>query len=113
MTDNVYKEILKPLNQCNLTGLETAIYSERFNDKRITIYKDNYGQYRITLKDITNNQTLSGILFDKTKTIRFKYTLPAFCGNGYTKQLFAYIEYKVKRKFYHSQNLTLAGEKSI
>lgn len=114
MTDKVYKEILKPLNRCNLTGIESVIKSERFNNLKIIITKDNYNQTRAVLIDVSNNSRIvSAILFDQFRIVRFKYTEPDYRGNNYTKQLFAFTELTVKRKFYHSDNLTEAGEKSI
>ena len=113
MTNKVYTEILKPMNQCLITGMETIVSSERLGDFRITIYKDHYSQWRVTLKDINKDMIVSSILFDQFKTVKYKYTLPDYRGNNYTKQLFAFMEYKTKRKFKHSDNLTVAGKASI
>lgn len=110
MTDFVYIETLKPMNESVLTGLETLVCSDRLaNNMRVNIYKDNYNQYRITVKNVTTDDIMSGILFDNKRIIRFKYTKPAYRGNKYTKQLFAYIEYKLKKRFFQSDNMTVAG----
>ena len=113
MTDTVYKAIIMPVNQCSQMGIEYVLKSERIGDYRVTITKDTFGQYRAILKHIKNDIIVSAILFDQFKTIAFKYTLPEYRGNGFTKQLFVYIQSIVKRKFYHSDNLTESGKASI
>lgn len=113
MTDYVYKAILSEVNQCSLMGIEYILKSETFNGMRVIVTKDTFGQYRALLKHIESKRIVSAILFDQFKTVHFKYTLPDHRGNNYTKQLFAYTELVVKRKFRHSDNLTEAGEKSI
>lgn len=94
-------------------GVEQVVKSQVIGEHRVTITKDNFRQYRATLKHMNSRTVVSGILFDQFRTVRFKYTLPASRGNDYTKQLFAYTQMVVKRKFYHSENLTVAGQAAI
>lgn len=113
MTDYVYKEILKPFNQCNLMGLETIVKREVIKPYVITVSKDNFKQYRITLKDIETKQIVSSVLYDQFRIAKFKYTLPEYRGNQFTRQLHSYIQRIVNRKFFVSDNLTVAGLAAI
>jgi len=112
MTDAVYDALIQPFNQCGLMGIETVIKSEITGPYRITLTKDTFRQYRATVKDLLNDCIISAILFDKSKTIRFKYTVPDSRGMQLTRQLFVYTEMVTKRKFYHSYNLTIGGKAS-
>lgn len=114
MTDQVYKEIIKPLNQCSLTGIEKVIKTERFGNLKVTITKDNFNQHRAVLIDVSQNSLIvCSILFDQFNTVRFKYTIPSERSQGYSKQLFAIACSLAKRKFRHSDNLTVAGAASL
>lgn len=113
MTDQVYSAVIAEHNQCRLMGVERVIKSEVIGEHRVTITKDNFGQYRTTLKHLNSRIIVSGILFDQFRTVRFKYTVPTLRGNNYTKQLFAYTQMIVKRKFRHSDSMTEAGLASI
>lgn len=112
MTDRVYGAVIAPFNQCSLMGVESVVKSEVVGEYRITLTKDNFGQYRATLKHMNSRIIVSGILFDQFKTVRFKYTIPTARGKQYTRQLFAYTQYVTKRKFYHSDYQTEAGKAS-
>ena len=112
MTNAVYDAIIKPFNQCGLMGIETVIKSEIIGPYRITLTRDSFKQYRATVKDRSAGHNISAILFDKSKTIRFKYTVPDSRGMQLTRQLFVYTEMVTKRKFYHSDNLTIGGKAS-
>lgn len=113
MTDQVYSAVIAEHNQCPLMGVEQVIKSQIIGEHRVTITKDNFGQYRTTLKHMSSRTIVSGILFDQFRTVRFKYTLKGSRGNDYTKQLFAYTQMIVKRKFYHSEHLTEEGQAAI
>lgn len=113
MTDLVYTAILMPTNQCDLMGIEQPIHHARLGQYSVIITKDNFGQYRIAIKDIQTGIYVSAILFDQFRTIRYKYTLPEYRGQNLTKQAFAYIQMIVKRQFRHSDNLTEAGQAAI
>lgn len=113
MTDTVYKAIIMPVNQCSQMGVEYILKSERIGEYRVTITKDTFGQYRAILKHIESDSIVSAILFDEFKIVAFKYTLPEYRGNGFTKQLFAYIQTIVKGKFRHSDYQTEAEKASV
>lgn len=113
MCDSVYKAILMPVNQCSQMGIEYVLKSERIGYYRVTLTKDTFGQYRVTLKHIEKDIVVSAILFDQFKTVAFKYTLPEYRNNGFTKQLFAYACITAKKSFRHSEHLTEAGAASI
>lgn len=113
MCDSVYHAVVAEFNQCSLMGIEQVVKTERVGEYKVTVTKDNFGQYRATLKHMNSRIIVSGILFDKFKTVRFKYTVPTSRGNKYTRQLFAYTELVVKRKFRHSSDLTEAGRAAI
>lgn len=114
MTDQVYKEIIKPKNQCSLTGTEQNVTSERIGHFRVVLVRDNWGQYRIVATDVREGGLIaSAILFDQFGFVRFKYTLPVYRGHNMTRQLFALACMWAKRKFKHSSNLTEAGSASL
>lgn len=113
MTEQVYLEVIKPMNQCSLTGLEFMFESRAMGEYRITVYQDHYAQWRVTCKHLKSETIVSGILFDQSKTVRFKYTRPEFRGKRLTRELFAFIQFVTKRRFYHSDNLTEAGNASL
>jgi len=112
MTNAVYDAIIQPFNQCGLMGIETVIKSEIIGPYRITLTTDSFKQHRATVKDRSTGDNISAILFDKSKTVRFKYTIPDSRGRQLTRQLFVYTEMVTKRKFYHSGNLTIGGKAS-
>ena len=109
MTNTVYAAIMQPINQCSLMGVEEVLKSERLEGYRITLSVDNFKQYRVTCKCLESNKIISAILFDNSKIVRFKFTKPAYRNKQLTRQLFAYTEYTVKRRFYHSDHITTAG----
>ncbi|QDP60480.1 MAG: hypothetical protein GOVbin1096_108 [Prokaryotic dsDNA virus sp.] len=113
MCDSVYQAITMPVNQCNLTGVEKVIKSEVLGQYRITLMLDNFKQYRVILTDRENGLVVSAILFDQFRTVRFKYTLPAYRSQKLTRQLFAYTCSVTRKTFRHSDNLTTAGAMSI
>lgn len=113
MTNRVYNEILKPMNQCNLTGQEQVVKSERIGVYRITVYKDNWGQHRVVLSDVHNKLNVSSILYDQYKIKRFQVTVEDYRGHRFTRQLHAYINSNCKGSFKHSENLTEAGLAAI
>lgn len=113
MCDSVYDAVIMPINQCSLTGVEKVVKSEVIGEHRVTIMKDNFNQYRVTLEHRNSRVIVSGILFDQFRIVKFKYTREGSRGNNYTRQLFAYIQSVVKRKFYHSEHLTESGAASL
>lgn len=113
MCDSVYKAIIMPINQCHLSGIERVVKSEIIGCFRVTIMLDNFKQYRSIITDREKQVIVSGILFDQFRTIRFKHTMPEYRGQQLTKQLLAYTESVVKKKFKHSDSLTESGLASI
>jgi len=112
MSETIYQQCIKPINQSILTGLEKQIATHKTGDYRVVIYKDNYGQYRSILKYIPNNAIVSGIVYDTYKTIRFKFTAKYYRGNNLTKSLQAFTQYLTGRTFHHSDHQTEAGKAS-
>lgn len=112
MSDFFYSQVVSEINQCNLMGLEKVVKSQVIGEHRVTITKDNFNQYRVTLKHMNSRVIVSGILYDQFRIVKSKFTVQGSRGNGYTKQLHAYIQSIVKRKFYHSDNMTIAGKAS-
>ena len=113
MCDSVYLEVIKPVNRCNIVGIEKIIKSEIVGKDRVIVTEDNFKQYRVILQNRESKLVKSGIVFDKFRTVRFKYTLPEYRGYNFTKQLFAYIQIATGKRFYHSDNLTEAGKAAI
>ena len=113
MTDSIYLETIKPINQCSIVGHETMLLSQRNGDERITVLRDNFGQYRALLKDCKNNAIKSAIVFDQFRTVRFKYTRPEYRGNSSTAFLMTMARALTGIDFRHSDYLTTAGERAV
>ena len=113
MTDSIYLEIVKPINQCSIVGHEKLLISQRTGNERITVLRDNFGQYRALLKDCKNNAIKSAIVFDQFRTVRFKYTRPEYRGNNSTAFLMSMLPFLTGLTFRHSDYLTSAGKNAI
>ena len=112
MSETIYQQCIKPVNQSTLMGLERQIATYKTGDYRVVIYKDNYGQFRSILKYIPNNTIVSGVVYDSHKTIRFKFTAKRYRGNHFTKSLQAFTQYLTGLTFHHSDYQTAAGKAS-
>jgi len=113
MTDSLYLETIKPINQCSIVGHEKLLVSQRNGDERITVLRDNFGQYRALLKDCKNNAIKSAIVFDQFRTVRFKYTRPEYRGNSSTAYLMSMLPFFTGLTFRHSDYLTTAGQAAV
>ena len=113
MTDSIYLEIVKPINQCSIVGHEKLLISQRTGNERITVLRDNFGQYRALLKDCKNNAIKSAIVFDQFRTVRFKYTRSEYRGDNSTAFLMSMLPFLTGLTFRHSDYLTSAGKNAI
>lgn len=110
--DKYYEAILKPMNQCDYTGVEKMESMEKLGEYAVVVYKDNVGNIRANV--VLDGKPVSGALFDHTGECSRRYTKEEFRGQRLSKQLFAYMQWKFpKFNLRHSQNLTEAGEMSI
>tara|TARA_Y100000593_G_scaffold94032_1_gene191292 strand:- start:67136 stop:67471 length:336 start_codon:yes stop_codon:yes gene_type:complete len=110
--DKYYEAILKPMNACDYTGVETMQSMEMIGEYAIVVYKDNVGNLRGNV--VLDGKPVSGVLFDHTGGCRIRHTRNEHQGQRLSKQLFAYMQWKFpKNNLRHSQNMTKAGEMSV
>ena len=112
MSDSIYQQCIKPVNQSTLMGLEKQIATYKIGDYRVVVYEDNYCQFRSILKYIPNDVIVSGIVYDAHKTIRFKFTAKYYRGHNFTKSLQAFTQYLTGLTFHHSDYQIEAGKAS-
>lgn len=107
-----YTSILKSMNQCYHTGVENPVLAEMIGEYAVVCYKDNVGNHRAVL--MQGSEPVCGILFDYTGECRVRYTIESHRQQRLSRQLFAWLSWKMpKENFRHSQNLTVAGERSL
>ncbi len=110
--EKYYEEILKPMNSCSYTGVESMVAMEVIGDYAVLCYKDRIGNLRANV--VVDGNPVCGILTDHTGEISRRYTQEAFRGQRMSKQLFAWMNLKFpKMDIRHSQNMTEAGRASV
>lgn len=110
--DKYYEAILKPMNSCDYTGVETMESMEMIGEYAIVCYKDHVGNLRANV--VLDGEPVSGVLFDHTGECARRYTKEQYRGQRLSRQLFAWMCYKYpKMNLRHSQNMTTAGEASL
>lgn len=81
--------ILKPMNQSNMTGNETLIFSKHIDPITCHAFRDSFGRYRII--GTINNETIAGVISfpckGKKAEIQYRYTKPEYRNNGATRLL--------------------------
>jgi len=101
-------DIIKPINQCNKTGLEKLTNSQSIGDLAVHQYSDCKNRNRFVL--YKNLKPIASILFDSDKVCLFRATLPEYQNNGYNSNLWLYAAVRLGN-IKHSQYLTEAGQK--
>ena len=110
--DKFYEAILKPMNACDYTGVETMQSMEVIGHYALVTYVDNVGNTRANI--VLDGEVISGMLVDHTGEIARRYTKEQHRGQRLTKQMVAYMSYKYpEMNLRHSKNLTTAGSASI
>ena len=81
--------ILKPMNQSNMTGNETLLFSKNIGPMLCHAFHDSFGRYRII--GTINNETIAAVISfpckGKKAEIQYRYTKPEYRNNGATKLL--------------------------
>lgn len=81
--------ILKPINQSNMTGNETLLFSKRIGPMYCHAFRDAFDRYRII--GTINNETIAGVISFPSKRnkaeIQYRYTKPEYRNNSATKLL--------------------------
>lgn len=81
--------ILKPINQSDMTGNETLLFSKSIGPMYCHAFRDAFGRYRIT--GTINNETIAAVISfpckGKKVEIQYRYTMPEYRGNNATKLL--------------------------
>ena len=81
--------ILKPINQSEMTGNETPLFSKRIGPMDCHAFRDAFGRYRII--GTINNETIAGVISFPSKRnkaeIQYRYTKPEYRSNNATKLL--------------------------
>lgn len=81
--------ILKPINQSEMTGNETLIFSKRIGPMLCHAFRDSFGRHRII--GTINNETIAAVISFPCKgrkaEIQYRYTKPEYRNNGATKLL--------------------------
>lgn len=110
--ERFYTSILKSMGQCYHTGVEKPVLTEMIGEYAVVVYKDQTGNHRAVL--MHGSEAISAVLFDYTGEARVRYTVPEKRGQRLSKELFAWLSWKMpENKFRHSQNLTVAGQRSV
>lgn len=81
--------ILKPINQSEMTGNETLLFSKCIGPMYCRAFRDAFGRYRII--GTMNNETIAGVISFPSKgnkaEIQYRYTKPKYRSNNATKLL--------------------------
>ena len=81
--------ILKPINQSEMTGNETLLFSKRIGPMLCHAFRDSFGRVRII--GTINNETIAGVISFPCKgrkaEIQYRYTKPEYRSNSATKLL--------------------------
>lgn len=81
--------ILKPMNQSEMTGNESLIFSKHIGPMACHAFRDSFGRYRII--GTINNEIIAGVISFPTRSkkaeIQYRYTKPEYRGNSATKLL--------------------------
>lgn len=106
------KEIIKPQNQCRLTGLESELECDY---PAITHLVDNYRNVRLLVSDEDGN-LIAGISLENHSGIyevSGLYVEESHRRKGIARQLFGISNILYKNKVRHSDNLTDYGVKFV
>ncbi len=110
--DKYYEAILKPMNQCDYTGVERMDSVEMVGEYAVVSYMDSVGNLRANL--VLDGEPIAGVLFTHTGECVRRYTKKKFRGQHLSRDLFALMSYKYpKMNLRHSQNMTKAGAASV
>ena len=81
--------ILKPMNQSEMTGNETLVFSKRIGPMLCHAFRDSFGRYRII--GTIHNETIAAVVSfpckSKKAEIQYRYTKPEYRNNSATKLL--------------------------
>ena len=110
MKNDNFQNLLKPLNQCEFTGLEQETKVTNLGNITLTTSKDHLGNTRVVYAE--NGAAEAAIMFDKDLVCFGKYTNENSRRKGIQAQLWAYCSIELG-KIKHSEYLTDLGRLTV